>query len=161
MNLHFSKKDPYQKYASTPKSILKISNFQITNFTERGLSWIFVPSSLLMVFFFLNLKKRKFLSFYCRTSLCVLIDLVQQGVLLSYNLTRLILAHAGNKIIVVYSPNLVFHSIFIWYPCWYLLEIVHVAHFDLYDTYKSSVQCTLAQIFCSTRRLVEDFVLDI
>ena len=51
--------------------------------------------------FFLNLKKRKFLSFYCRTSLCVLIDLVQQGVLLSYNLTRLILAHAGYKIIVV------------------------------------------------------------
>ena len=50
--------------------------------------------------FFLNLKKRKFLSFYCRTSLCVLIDLVQQGVLLSYNLTRLILAHAGYKIIV-------------------------------------------------------------
>ena len=110
VNLHFSKKDPYQKYASTPKSILKISNFQITNFTERGLSWIFVPSSLLMVFFFLNLKKRKFLSFYCRTSLCVLIDLVQQGVLLSYNLTRLILAHAGNKIIVVQSKScLSFH----------------------------------------------------
>ena len=61
-------------------------------------------------YFFLNLKKRKFLSFYCRTSLCVLIDLVQQGVLLSYNLTRLILAHAGNKIIVVQSKScLSFH----------------------------------------------------
>ena len=106
MNLHFSKKDPYQKYASTPKSILKISNFQITNFTLMNICTL-KPSDGI---FFLNLKKRKFLSFYCRTSLCVLIDLVQQGVLLSYNLTRLILAHAGNKIIVVQSKScLSFH----------------------------------------------------
>ena len=54
------------------------------------------PQAFFGYFFLHNLKKRKFLSFYCWTSLCVLIDLVQQGVLLSYNLTRLILAHAGN-----------------------------------------------------------------
>ena len=72
--------------------------------------------------FFLNLKKRKFLSFYCRTSLCVLIDLVQQGVLLSYNLTRLILAHAGNKIIVQSETCISFH----FYLQCILLEVCHM-----------------------------------
>ena len=142
MNLHFSKKRPISKVRIYSEKHLENFEFSNHEFYREGTLMNICTLKPSYGIFFLNLKKRKFLSFYCRTSLCVLIDLVQQGVLLSYNLTRLILAHAGYKIIVVQSKScLSFHFYLI--PLLVFIRGSTLAHFYLYDsTYKSSGQCT-------------------